>query len=196
MATSQMSDRELHLALDGFRRDDRSCISGLSISAISQGVLNEGGYTNSTLLMLAARMGAKSCMHELIESGAGVNLRDSNGQTAMFYAVCSGNTGAVDELIRYGASVNARDKKGLTPLMLAVRLGDYGMVQHLLLRAARASERDDENVSVLSHALSANKSLSTEMLNLLIENGADAMDVYRNGLPLSQFVRSAARSEC
>ena len=59
--------------------------------------------------------------HELIDHGADVNTRSSEGDTPLHAAVRNGSAEVVELLLRHGADVNAPDDKGQTPLEVAER---------------------------------------------------------------------------
>ncbi len=58
-------------------------------------------------------------LKELIQKGADINARDSNGMTPLMVAVESGNLEAVKLLLESGALINEQDKTGRTPLMFS-----------------------------------------------------------------------------
>ena len=59
----------------------------------------------------------------LLEKGVSVNVKDSNGRTALHYAVRNGSLNLVIWLVGEGADVNAADKNNETPLFQAVKFG-------------------------------------------------------------------------
>ena len=73
-------------------------------------------------------------MRTLLQAGADVNLKDSNGLTPLMKAADEGHDNNLKVLINSGADVNAADKEGTTPLMYVVFApGDKSaMVQTLL----------------------------------------------------------------
>lgn len=64
------------------------------------------------LLHAAAQNGAGNAMRWLMERGAKVNTRDTEGMTPLHHAVLSGNLPAVQLLLEYGADRNLRDSSG------------------------------------------------------------------------------------
>jgi ankyrin repeat protein len=64
----------------------------------------------------AENPGARKIISLLIQAGADVNSRDTNGQAPIFRA-CSAGTEAIRALAEAGADLNAKDRNGQTPLM-------------------------------------------------------------------------------
>lgn len=58
-------------------------------------------------------------MSTLLNSGARIDERDTQGRTPLHEAARSGNEGAVLRLIEAGASIDAKDNACKTPLNLA-----------------------------------------------------------------------------
>jgi len=66
-------------------------------------------------LHCAASRGHTDCVETLISlCGAHVDVIDSNGCTALFYAVTLGHADATRLLLRRGAEPNRQDRKGRT----------------------------------------------------------------------------------
>ena len=67
-------------------------------------------------LTLNKRVDAETCLN-LITSGADLNRRDKEGNTALILAACYDHTAAVVKaLLAHGADINAQNKKGETAL--------------------------------------------------------------------------------
>lgn len=133
----------------------------------------------------------------LVQHGADVNLRDRDYSTPLQLAASSGSAELVELLIQHGADVNARDIGLRTPLHLALtsvsvktlvqqhradvnkqgsdfRMSFKGKVEsaRLLIRhEADVNVRDQDYLTPLQLAIS---SRSTEAVELLVQNGADA----------------------
>lgn len=95
-----------------------------------------------TPLMRAARSGNDVALEELLARGADVNLRDSEGWTALMYAVrWQNNLGIVNTLIESGAHVRVRNNYNVTPLLMAAAYsGNAGIVARLLHDRAPTDE--------------------------------------------------------
>ena len=77
----------------------------------------------STPLVDASLFGHSQCLISLIKAGDDVNIVNTQGQTALNYAVIKGRRNCVDELIKAGADVNFVDKFGNTPFILSCHCG-------------------------------------------------------------------------
>ena len=56
----------------------------------------------------------------LLEAGAGIDVRDNSGRTALHYAAAAGYTDVAKSLVEHGADVNAKDVDGVTPVEAAM----------------------------------------------------------------------------
>jgi ankyrin repeat protein len=111
--------------------------------------LNYTGFSEGTVLMLAAGAGAVDVVRRLIELGAEVNLAMPNrGETALHQAAQAGQTEVVRILLDAGANPNAftvtgghtemdcGPLRGETALHFAAAYGDEEMVQALIAAGA------------------------------------------------------------
>ena len=73
-----------------------------------------------TALMKAASEGYDSCVQQLVEAGADVNLNDNESTTALMHAALAGKDGCLSALLESGADVNRANEKGDTALSLVV----------------------------------------------------------------------------
>ena len=63
-----------------------------------------------------------------------INAKDSEGRTALHYAVMHNQLAIVEYLIENGASINEPDNKGNVPLIYAAFKGNYYLANYLLGR--------------------------------------------------------------
>ncbi len=123
IAAEIASDLEYRAALG--RADD---VSILLKKGASPNAANKEGLP---LLMIAAGRKdseATNVVRALIEGGANIMIRDSNGQTALFYAARNGNKEMVEYLLKRRIDYYALDNKGDIARTLAFRAGHYDLV--------------------------------------------------------------------
>ena len=108
----------------------------------------------------------------LVENGADVNARDSNGETALMRAASKGNIEFIELLISKGADVNAKENtNGHSVLMYAVSTeGDIESVTVLVKNGADVNARNYDGVTALMGAVFDG---NIEAVSALIRNGAD-----------------------
>ncbi len=116
-------------------------------------VLSDSWGTDSTTfrdpektpLMFAAETTGPVAVQKLIQSGAYVNARDQNGESALIHAMR--NAGAAPEevklLLAAGADVNQGDRLGNTPLMKAAQSGQMEVISILLAAGADAKAQNN-----------------------------------------------------
>ncbi|XP_063392385.1 ankyrin-3-like [Cydia fagiglandana] len=140
-----------------------------------------------TPLMKAARQrkGMEAVLL-LISHGADVNaMADARNdyRTVLHYAVLSGNTDVVNLLVKQGARVNYQCPTLSKPsaLDLAILKGDVPMVQLLLAAGARVNSSSSVIGSPLHVACSDNITNRKEIVQILLESGADPnLKVYND----------------
>jgi hypothetical protein len=92
---------------------------------------NEADDTGATPLMYAAAVGSLETMRTILDAGADVNARGSDGMTALMWA--TGDLAKVRLLVERGAAVNAKATDGTTTaLVAAAQRGAADVVQYLL----------------------------------------------------------------
>lgn len=97
-------------------------------------------------LLYAAGIGNEEKVIELLEQGAPLNIKNSDGFTALLLALRNGHTEAAKLLIKSGANVDAKDPEGSTPLYSAIKKMMPEVALALIERSAalgRISQRHD-----------------------------------------------------
>jgi Zn-dependent protease with chaperone function len=93
-------------------------------------------------------------LEQLIVEGAAINEKDSEGYTALQYAVTWGDVEAAQLLIEKGSDVNTTDNWGSTPLMNAVyNAGDVETVELLLANGADKTLEDSDGKTAYDYAV-------------------------------------------
>lgn len=95
-----------------------------------------GGETPLIRTVKAKRLGL---LKWLLENGADINAKDSNGYTALHHAAKGSHTLAqVEELLKGGARPNLKAKDGMTPITLAESAGKKRLLE--LLRSVPSAD--------------------------------------------------------
>jgi quinoprotein dehydrogenase-associated probable ABC transporter substrate-binding protein len=106
----------------------------------------------------------------LIEKGADVNVRDSNGYAPLHSAARNRNSPIVALLAKNKADVNARDGDGFTPLGYAISRNHVPTIEMLLKAGARVDEPSGGGITPIVLALSDGRYYAAKSL---IDHGAD-----------------------
>ncbi len=160
-----------------------------------------GGPGSSTTSSLKTA-GSDSPLHEalkkgnliktrkLLDAGADVDARDSQGATPLILAVKRKDLELVKALLDYGAAAGALAADGTSPLGVAASAGDIVGVKLLLDRGADAELVDGNGFSALMHAVVADDPVITQ---LLLERGARFEGTTRNGKSVGELVKPGGR---
>ncbi len=125
-------------------------------------------------LRTAADFNRTGALRILLAAGASVDLRNSNGDTALHEAAVSGSLDAAQLLIDAGADLNLRDGLGLTALLLACKRPHVSGCREIALALLRARAsvrlRDGDGKTPLLVALEHN---DARLVDALLRAGAD-----------------------
>lgn len=124
---------------------------------------DEGDDTDATPLILATLKGSLAICRMLIERGANVNQRNSNGHTPVKYAGSKNHKELLQYLLDCGGDPNARDHIGDTPLHRVA-----SMEHHECLRILLTHPKSKPTISI-----NAQNNLGNTALHLACE-GDDA----------------------
>ncbi|KFZ04624.1 hypothetical protein V501_09121, partial [Pseudogymnoascus sp. VKM F-4519 (FW-2642)] len=89
-----------------------------------------------TPLSWAVGNGHEAIVHQLLEKGAEVDTKDSDGQTPLSWAAGKGHEVVVQLLLETDAELDIKDSDGQTPLFWAVKNGHEAVVRLLLEKGA------------------------------------------------------------
>ncbi|WOH06647.1 hypothetical protein DCAR_0626075 [Daucus carota subsp. sativus] len=92
-----------------------------------------------------AREGELDSLIKRIESGVSVDLKDSEGRTALHWAVDRGHLNITEALVKEKADINAKDNEGQTPLHYAAVCERESIAKFLVKENADMNIKDDEN---------------------------------------------------
>jgi rhodanese-related sulfurtransferase len=114
-----------------------------------------------TPLMKAARAARPDLVEELLALGAGIEARNSDGNTALWLACFGNDARIVQRLIAAGARLDHRNDNGATALMYCASSGRDGLVRLLLDAGA------DPDLRTLDDFRAVDLASSLECLRLL-----------------------------
>lgn len=143
-----------------------------------------------TPLMDAAAAGRLDIMNVLLEHGADIERKDSEGDTALSLVSKAGQTEAMELLLGAGAATDHADAAGKTLLMHAVDRGSIGVAQVLVDAGVDLNAKDEWGNTALHHAASTDNSNITR---ILLAAGADHTIVNRESQTPENIAR---RPEC
>ena len=132
---------------------------------------------NTPLLVALKQSAAFEKIKYIADLDANVNARNRDGESALFVAVQKNNRQAGELLLSRSADIFAANTQNICPLRLSLESKNGS--EEWLLNSATISARDGSGNSVLHYA--AEWQLPNEMLNLLIQKGADVNAVNGNG---------------
>jgi ankyrin repeat protein len=159
----------------------------------------------------------------LAARGFDVNVRDPNGQHALYLAIRDQASKVVDSLLKWPKTdIDARNAQDESPLMLASLRGDLGLVKQLVGRSADVNKPgwtalhyaatrghlavirlllehhayiDAESPNGTTPLMMAAHYGSPEAVKLLLEEGADPMIKNQLDLTAIDFAHRASRKE-
>jgi ankyrin repeat protein len=134
-------------------------------------------------LVDAVKTGDRTAALALLQQKVNVNAPDSDGTTALHWAVQKDDADLVDRLIKAGANVNAKNDYGSTPMSEAAINGDVAVIDRLLKAGANVESPNADGQTALMVIARTN---NVEAARLLISHGANvnAVEKWREQTPL------------
>jgi ankyrin repeat protein len=147
---------------------------------------------NGTVLHIACRTGNMKLVNLLLDRGANPALADGKGAPPLnSCAVNMYNSSDIpfDRLLVKGVDINATSQDGTTLLSRAVQSGNIKLVDKLLSLGASPNTTDGTGDTPLIYAVR-----NMEMLNMLVDKGANVNQPGKNGTPLAAALRFQSMS--
>lgn len=129
-------------------------------------------------LLQAAARGDVPAIQRLLDTGAGPNEGDANGDGPLHHAAMKGRAEAARALLAAGAAPNVANNRGRTPLILAGAGGHVAAVEALLDAGASPNEADADGNTPLHHAALSGH---VPVVGALLAVGANASLANRAG---------------
>lgn len=101
------------------------------------------GDIETTLLHAASYDGQTAIIELLIELGADVNAKESNGRTPLHHAANNGHLEVIELLVRCGADLEASDGEGMTALKWA-KISRTGRKKEIVAKLVALGKNNDE----------------------------------------------------
>lgn len=131
---------------------------------------------NEPRMLELASAGETQAALELVGRGTDVNFTQSDGTTALHWAVYYNDEDLVRQLIRRGADVTRRNDFGATPLSQAAITGNPDIIERLLKAGADADELGADGQTPL---MIIARTDNTRAAQVLLDAGADVNAVER-----------------
>ena len=127
------------------------------------------GYASDTRIADAAQNSDTALVRLLVSQKADVNAIQTDGSTALHWAVRADDLETADLLIRAGANISAANRRGITPLDLACVNGSAAMIRKLLDAGANLNATHSDGQTPL---MTAARTGNPEAVRVLIDKGA------------------------
>ncbi|KYK55951.1 hypothetical protein DCS_07916 [Drechmeria coniospora] len=138
--------------------------------AFDPDVQDGSGWT--PLMISASVPNGEAVLKMLLQKGANVNEKNSNGQSALHFVASKKNMDIARMLIeaKPAASTRIRDRRGQYPIHRAAAAGSEPMVNLLLQNMSPLNPTDDEGYTPLHHAVAEGHG---DVAVALLKHGAD-----------------------
>lgn len=158
------------------------------------GAVGADALERAARLVSAAGHGDLEAVRAALAEGADPSGQSAGGVCALVMAICNGRGDCVEELAEV-TDPDVRDAvSGRTPLMWAAALGEVECVRLLAKRGNLDGRAVPEGDTALIWAVCGDR--STEVVELLIEAGADPAIANAKGATPRQIAGILGRSDC
>ena len=123
-----------------------------------------------------AAYGTAETINDLLDGGADIHARDSDGDTPL-HSAAFGTAETINALLDAGADINARNNNGFTPLHMAAVNGTEETINALLAADANIHARNENGFTPLHMAAAGME----ETINALLAAGANIHARSENG---------------
>lgn len=152
--------------------------------------------TKTEELILAITLNQKlELIKRITSEGAKIN-KVVNGDSALMAAVASSNDEVAEYLLRQGANPNQKLNSFMTPFTAAITLSNISMVELMLSHGASVNAYSGQFTPILLAA----KSCNTELVELLLVNGANPKTKSKSGISGASLAKfnghKQPQSEC
>ena len=150
-----------------------------------------GEYIDDAIVQKILDSGDTAALQKLIDAGLDVNSRDAQGNTMLFYLLTHyADLDMAKTLIQAGADVNEPSVNGMTPLLVAPAVAAELQQSQTQSAAEENSIKKEIQQANLAEQQNFLQKRSQDLLQLLIDNGADVNQETPRGTPLMSAATS------
>jgi ankyrin repeat protein len=173
---------------DAIKQDDESAVIALALREFDLNTLHPEGDHG---LLMAVQLGSLKVANFLLDQRkVKVEVRNSRGESALMMAALKGHLAIAKRLIAREAEVN---KTGWTPLHYAATNPEPSSLDMTRLMLEHHAYIDASSPNGTTPLMMAARYGHPDVVNLLLEEGADASLKNQKGLSAIDFAREANR---
>ena len=147
--------------------------------------------SGESALMVAVKNEQLNVVSFLIKTGANLNVKNSKGETALFYA--SGNPDILELLVTNGADIESRNNQGQTVLFYVLKPSSYKDdfskhrkgLEYLIANDVSLEVKDNKGLTPFLYAVATS---DLDLITLILNAGADLNAVNDEGKNALYFV--------